>query len=123
MALVNQVTKKVKMSLDLVVKYQILTYCYLNDISVTNSDLDCLTLLAIEGETELTEFCNLGYDNDIFKSPQSVRNAITKAEKKDLVLKNGDGRKTIEINPDMAIQTKAPILLDFKFAAIESKEG
>lgn len=122
MALVNQVTKKVKMSLDLVVKYQILTYCYLNDISVTNSDLDCLTLLAIEGETELTEFCNLGYDNDIFKSPQSVRNAITKAEKKDLVLKNGDGRKTIEINPDMAIQTKAPILLDFKFAAIESKE-
>lgn len=123
MALVNQVTKKVRMSLSSVVKYQILTYCYLNDISVTNSDLDCLTLLAIEGETELTEFCNLGYDNDIFKSPQSVRNAITKAEKKNLVLKNGDGRKTIEINPGMAIQTKAPILLDFKFAAVESKEG
>ena len=122
MALVNQVTKKVRMSLSSVVKYQILTYCYLNDISVTNSDLDCLTLLAIEGETELTEFCNLGYDNDIFKSPQSVRNAITKAEKKNLVLKNGDGRKTIEINPGMAIQTKAPILLDFKFAAVESKE-
>ena len=123
MALVNQVTKKVRMSLSSVVKYHILTYCYLNDISVTNSDLDCLTLLAIEGETELTEFCNLGYDNDIFKSPQSVRNAITKAEKKDLVVKRGDGRKTIEINPDMAIQTKAPILLDFKFAAVESKEG
>ena len=123
MALVNQVTKKVRMSLYSVVKYQILTYCYLNDISVTNSDLDCLTLLAIEGETELTEFCNLGYDNDIFKSPQSVRNAITKAEKKDLVVKRGDGLKTIEINPDMAIQTKAPILLDFKFAAVESKEG
>ena len=123
MALVNQVTKKVRMSLSSVVKYQILTYCYLNDISVTNSDLDCLTLLAIEGETELTEFCNLGYDNDIFKSPQSVRNAITKAEKKNLVLKNGDGRKTIEINPGMAIQTKPPILLDFKFAAVESKEG
>ena len=49
MALVNQVTKKVRMSLSSVVKYQILTYCYLNDISVTNSDLDCLTLLAIEG--------------------------------------------------------------------------
>ena len=123
MALVNQVTKKVRMDLSSVVKYQILTYCYLNDISVTNSDLDCLTLLAIEGGTELTEFCNLGYDNDIFKSPQSVRNAITKAEKKDLVVKRGYGRKTIEINPDMAIQTKAPILLDFKFAAVESKEG
>jgi len=122
MALVNQVTKKVKMSLTSVVKYQILTYCYLNDINVTNSDLDCLTLLALEGETELTEFCNLGYDNDIFKSPQSVRNAITKAEKKGLVVKHGDGRKVIEISPQMSVQTAAPILLDFKFAAVEFKE-
>jgi len=122
MALVNQVTKKVKMSLTSVVKYQILTYCYLNDINVTNSDLDCLTLLALEGETELTEFCNLGYDNDIFKSPQSVRNAITKAEKKGLVVKHGDGRKVIEISPEMSVQTTPPILLDFKFAAVESKE-
>lgn len=122
MALVNQVTKKVKMSLTSVVKYQILTYCYLNDIDVTNSDLDCLTLLAIEGETELTEFCNLGYDNDIFKSPQSVRNAITKAEKKELVLKRGEGRKIISVNPVMSVQTNLPILLDFKFAAIESQE-
>lgn len=122
MALVNQVTKKVKMSLTSVVKYQILTYCYLNSIDVTNSDLDCLTLLAIEGETELTEFCNLGYDNDIFKSPQSVRNAITKAEKKELVLKRGEGRKIISVNPVMSIQTNLPILLDFKFAAIESQE-
>lgn len=122
MALVNQVTKKVKMSLTSVVKYQILTYCYLNDIDVTNSDLDCLTLLAIEGETELTEFCNMGYDNDIFKSPQSVRNAITKAEKKELVLKRGEGRKIISVNPVMSVQTNLPILLDFKFAAIESQE-
>jgi hypothetical protein len=122
MALVNQVTKKVKMSLISVVKYQILTYCYLNSIDVTNSDLDCLTLLAIEGETELTEFCNLGYDNDIFKSPQSVRNAITKAEKKELVLKRGEGRKIISVNPVMSIQTNLPVLLDFKFAAVESEE-
>lgn len=122
MALVNQVSKRVKMNLDSVVKYQILTYCYLNDISVTNSDLDCLTLLAKEGEVELTEFCNLGYDNDIFKSPQSVRNAVTKAEKKELIVKSGDGRKIIQINPDMNIQVEAPVLLDFKFAAVESKE-
>lgn len=122
MAIVNQVTKRVKMEVDAIVKYQILTYCYLNDVSVTNSDLDCLTLLAIEGETELTEFCKLGYDNDIFKSPQSVRNAVTKAVKKELIVKDGDTRKIVFINPDMNIQTEAPILLDFKFAAVDSKE-
>lgn len=122
MALVNQVTKKVRMSLTSIVKYQLLTYCYLNNISITEADLNCLTLLATEGETELNEFCKLGFDNDIFKSPQSVRNAITKAEKKDLVVKYGDSRKVIKINPELNVQTDAPILLDFKFAALESEE-
>lgn len=120
MALVNQVTKKVRMSVTSIVKYQILTHCYLNNISITEADLNCLTLLAEEGETELNEFCKLGFDNDIFKSPQSVRNAVNKAERKELIVKSGDGRKVIKINPGMNVQTKAPVLLDFKFAAIES---
>ena len=122
MALVNQVTKKVRMSLTSIVKYQLLTYCYLNNISITEADLNCLTLLATEGETELNEFCKLGFDNDIFKSPQSVRNAITKAEKKDLFVKHGDSRKVIKTNPEFNVQTSVPVLLDFTLAALDSKK-
>ena len=46
MALVNQVQKKVKMSKWDVVKFQILTHCYINKITMSESDLDCLTLLS-----------------------------------------------------------------------------
>ena len=39
MAIVNKVDKRVKTSRDLVIKYQILTYCFLNEIQISNSDL------------------------------------------------------------------------------------
>jgi hypothetical protein len=47
---------------------------------------------------------------------------VTKAVKKELIIKDGDTRKVVFINPQMNIQTKAPVLLDFKFAAVDSKE-
>ena len=59
MAIVNQVDKRVKMSGWQIVKYQILTHCYLYNIQVSESDLDCLTLLAIEGDQELTNLPTL----------------------------------------------------------------
>ena len=79
MALVNQVDKRVKMTTWQIVKYQILTHCYLFEIPVSEADLNCLTLLAIEGDQELTYFCNKAYDKKIFSSTQSVRNCLTKA--------------------------------------------
>ena len=89
MALVNQVQKKVKMPKWDVVKFQILTHCYINKIAMSDSDLNCLTLLSFNQPIELTHFC---YDasseeEGIFKSPQTVRNCINKAEKNNLVLK------------------------------------
>ena len=40
MAIVNKVEKKVKMSKDEIIKYQILTHCFLNNIQISKSDLD-----------------------------------------------------------------------------------
>ena len=62
MAIVNQVEKRVRMNTWQVVKYQILTHCYLYDIPVSEADLNCLTLLAIEGDQELTSFCNKAHE-------------------------------------------------------------
>jgi hypothetical protein len=115
MSEVFKVDKRVKLSRDGVIKYQILTYCFLNDIQISISDLDCLTELAKEGVHELTSFCKIVSDKQIFKSPQSARNAITKAEKKNLILKNGNNKKTIELNKDMEILSKGVIFLDYKF--------
>ena len=125
MALVNQVQKRVKMPKWDIVKFQILTHCYVNHITMSDSDLNCLTLLSFNQPIELTHFC---YDasseeEGIFKSPQTVRNCINKAEKNNLVIKGDTNKKIIFLNPDLKIQTEGVILLDYKFLGHESKES
>jgi hypothetical protein len=123
MAIVNQVDKRVKMNKWDIVKYQILTYCYINKINVSEADLNCLTYLALEGDQELTSFCMKAHSKNIFSSTQSVRNCLTKAEKKDLIRKEGKNKKKIYINPDINIFSKGSILLDFKFLSVETQES
>ena len=120
--LVNKVDKRVKLDKREVVKYQILTYCFLNGVQVSESDLNCLTELGLLGEDELTSFCSKVAEKNIFKSPQSARNAITKAEKKNLLVKNGKNRKTIKLNDVLNVQVNGTVLLDFKFVSVEAKE-
>jgi len=57
MAIVKRVQKKVIMSTKDIVKFQLITHCYLNKITVSNSDLECLTLLSSIGPIEISHFC------------------------------------------------------------------
>lgn len=123
MAVVNKVDLKLKVDLDTTIMYQILTYCFYNSILISNSDLKFLMHLCKNNNMELTKFCLLLVNNEIFKSPQSARNAITKAEKKNLLIKNGNNKKTITINPDINVQTEGLVLLDYKILGSEAKES
>jgi hypothetical protein len=123
MATVNQVDKRVKLSRWSIVKYQLITHCYLAMITLSESDLDCLTFLAINGEQELTSFCNMAFNEKIFSSTQSVRNCLTKAEKKNLIKKEGKNKKKIYINPELNVHATGNILLDYKFLSIETDQG
>ena len=125
MALVNQVQKRVKMPKWDIVKFQILTHCYIKRINLSDSDLNCLTLLSFNEPIELTDFC---YDasseeEPIFKSPQTVRNSINKAEKNGLVSKDPDNKKIISLNNDLKIQVQGNVLLDYKFLAHDTQEA
>ena len=120
MSVVNQVRKTVRMDLWNIVKFQLSTHCHLNNINVSDLDLNCLTFLAISGEQTLTDFCEAATKNKIFSSSQSVRSAVTKAERKTLIIKDGHYNKTIKLNPDLKIQTTGNILLDYKFVRVES---
>jgi hypothetical protein len=124
MAIVNQVQKRVKMPKWEVVKFQILTHCYINRIAMSDADLNCLTLLSFNQPIELTHFCyDASSDEEgVFKSPQTVRNCINKAEKNNLVVKDSENKKVILLNPSLKIQTEGTILLDYKFLGNESKE-
>tara|TARA_R100001163_G_C5006698_1_gene153996 strand:- start:400 stop:759 length:360 start_codon:yes stop_codon:yes gene_type:complete len=118
MAVVNQVQKRVVMSKKDIIKYQILTHCYINNIIVSNSELECLTLLSESGPMELTDFCyDAAEEYKIFKSQQTVRNCINKCAKNKLVIKNKKNKKIISLNKDLKVQTQGSVLLDYKFLA------
>lgn len=125
MALVNQVQKRVKMPKWDIVKFQILTHCYINRISMSESDLNCLTLLSFNEPIELTHFCYDASSEEeaIFKSPQTVRNCINKAEKNQIVIKDVNNKKLIKLNPSLKIQTKGTVLLDYKFLGNDTKKS
>lgn len=116
MAIVNQVQKKVIMSKKDIVKFQFLTHCYINRITLSDSDLECLTLLSTIGPIELSSFCFEASDeHSVFKSEQTVRNCINKCEKNALVVKDSKNKKIVMINPNLKIQTEGSVLLDYKF--------
>ena len=123
MALVNKVDLKLQVDLNVSTKYQIVTYCFFNDILISNSDLKFLSELGKSGKVELTKFCANLVKESIFKSSQSARNAITKAEKKGLLVKHGVNKKTITLSKDMNVQTSGLVLLDYKVLGSEAKES
>ena len=118
MPTVNQVNKQVKMDQWNIVKFQLAVHCHIKNIIVSDLDLNCLTLLALTGEKTLGQFCEIASSNKIFSCSQSVRNAINKAEKKELIIKKGSTRKKVALNiPN--IQTEGNILLNYKICRIE----
>ena len=82
----NIVTKRVKMGYKDIIKYQLITECFLNRIRITNSELDCLTLLGVYGEYDMANFCNSIVDEEVFSNSQTVRNFLNKATNSKLVL-------------------------------------
>lgn len=121
MAQANLVQKKVRMGQRDIVKYQLLTHCFINNIQLSNNELDCLTLLGVCGQYDLSAFCNLAVDEKIFKTSQTVRNFLGKAVKTKLVMKDGTAKKRIELNKTLSVQTNGNIVLDFKVFYVTKK--
>lgn len=139
MAKVNLVNKQIQMDLADIIKYQLMTHCYVKHIVLSDLDYDCLTNLGLMGESELTDFCTIMAEKRLYEklktwkpsrpnekqpepSPQTIRNVLIKVEKEGLLHKVGKGRKKISINPELKIQTSGNILLNHKIVRIEPKE-
>jgi hypothetical protein len=134
-AVVNKVTKAGYMDLWDIVRFQVNLHCHLNEVTISESDLECLTLLAINGEAELTAFCNaacevdernrdhsLQHEREIFKTPQSVRNSINKIENIGLITKKGKSKKKIAVDPKMNIQSAGNIFVEIKLLRKDEPE-
>lgn len=114
MAKVNLVQKKVLVGHGEIIKYQLMTYCFINNVQLSMNELNCLTLLAYNGEISLSDFCLEAVNKKIFKTSQTVRNFLNKASKKELILKTGSNKKTVQLKPELNVQTKGNIMLDYK---------
>ena len=139
MAKVNVVNKQVRMELSDIIRYQVITHCYINHIVLSELDYDCLTTLGLMGESELTDFCTYMAERRLEEkmkswnpsargtkpsaSPQTIRNVLIKVEKDGLIEKTGKGRKKISINPILKIQTNGNILLNHKIVCLEPQEA
>ena len=117
---INLVEKRARLSRWDAVKFQLITHCYLKKVTLSDSEIDCVTLLAIKGEQEIQNFCEAAYNEKVFKSIQTVRNCLSKMEKIDFIKKEGKNKKKIWVNPDLKLTAQGNILLDIKFAHIES---
>lgn len=138
---VKQIIKKHKLSRWELVRFQILIWCSLRHIQITNAILDMLALLAIIGKTEFTQFCeeltktelsigprkkkSSGKEIEykyIFNSLQSARNAILKSIEQGLILREHK-KHIIELNPLMDIIIENNLLYNFQLLTLESNQG
>ena len=81
-----------------------------------------MSLLALYGNQELTTFCTEAIKHSLSNNTQSIRNALAKIDKKGLILKTGTSKKRISINPNMNIQVKGNIILDYKITRLDPSE-
>ena len=113
--IVRKTNKKIRSNRNDVIMYQILTYCFFNKIKVSDTELELLTELSINNGVEVNDLCQQLSVKCIYRTKQSARNAISKVEKKNLILKDGDARKKrVYISEDIGINTHSVILLDMK---------
>lgn len=119
MAKVNQIEKKGMVNRWDCVKFQIIYHCFFNNIKLSPAELDCLTLLGMEQEAEIAPFCAKAFEKEIFKSAQSVRNAISKLEKMNLIYKVGVNKKKISLN-NIPVLSTGNILLNYKILSVEA---
>ena len=124
MALVNQIKLGISMELWDIVRFQISFHCYLKKMSISDQNLDCLTLLAIAGDIELGEFCDKSAENKIFKNSQSARTSLQALEEKKLIVTNkiAKTKKRIKLSDDLVIQTKGNILMNIKILRVEATQ-
>ena len=114
------VNKQIPLSLIDVIKFQINMHCFINKIRVSPAQLDCLSMLGLFGEINMSDFCNEIVSEEIFGNVQTTRNFITKCVKDNLVTRSGLGNKLVSINNDLELLTEGTILLNLKVYHLEA---
>lgn len=120
MAKFTSVDKTVQKDLFEIVKLQLLFHCFENKVILSETELNCLSLLGCNGEIRLSEFCKLAVEFKFLGNPTAVNNCLGRIEHSRLFIKKGAGKKMVFLNPELGIQTKGNILLNYKIFRIDT---
>jgi DNA-binding MarR family transcriptional regulator len=129
---VSKIEKKYRLTHYDLVKYQVITeFVFFKKESLIDTDIDLLTLLAMDGPVELTKFCNevvkKTFPDTIAEEfavkSQNVRNKLGKLEKRGLIEKSDSYKKIIQIAISVPVIKTGNVLLDYKFLAVETSKA
>lgn len=112
--------KKIKLNYADTIRLQILIYCFINKISLSDNEISCLVLLSSYSNYNLSKFCVKAVEYGIFKSPQTVRNFLVKAVNMGLVKKED---MMIQISDKLELKRIGDILLKYNFLYVSKKQS
>lgn len=114
------VNKQIQLSLFDVIRFQINLHCFINKIRLSPAQMDCLALLGMFGDMNMSDFCEEVVSKEIFGNVQTTRNFITKSVKDGLVKRSGLGNKIVSLNKELTILNEGTILLNLKVYHVEA---
>jgi hypothetical protein len=117
------VNTQVPMTLIEIIKFQINMYCFINKIRLSPAQQDCLALLGLYGEINMSDFCEQVVTEEVFGNVQTTRNFITKSVKEGLVVRSGLGNKIVSLTPELKILNNGTILLNMKIYHHEANKS
>lgn len=118
-----KIEKVIKLNKFEIVKYQLMHHCFISNIKINDTELNCLSLLGELGSIRLTEFGKRASEKGFLGNPIAVNNCLSKIEKSNLFIKKGTGKKIIFLNPDLNIKSEGNIILELKLFKLEANSS
>lgn len=120
----QMVQTKVWMNTLEVVEWQIMHYCFVQDVPINRTELKLLALLGAisdpANKVRVTAFCEKAVDKKILMSTQAVNTAMHKLYRTGLFIKEGGGKKFIYLNPKLNILSKGNFVINLMVIKLET---
>lgn len=97
-----------------IVKFQFVAHFFVEDISVSDNEINGLVLLVFNNGIDSGNFVKLLVDQGVYKTPQTVKNYICRLKKNEFITKKNN-EIFLSDKLQMVADTNNNILLDYKF--------
>ena len=122
MAAPVKIEKSIRMNKFEIVKFQLMTHCFIENIRLNETELNLLSFLGTQGKVQLKNFCKSAVERGYFGHATAAHNCLWRMEKTGLYVKEGTGSKCVYLNPKLDILSDGIIILDYKIVKLESEK-